>query len=262
MKGLKEKTVLVTGGSTGIGLATVLRLIEEGCKVAFLDCNKPDEKSELLLKGKAHYYQADITNDERLAEVAQEVESDLGPISLLVNNAALFILKGADASVEEFERILRTNVVGSSRVLHHFLPQIRKHPKGAIVVISSVSGFVGQENFATYTATKFALRGLVKSWAADMAKENIRVNSVCPACVETKAFREAVEGAGIPLEKAKEDYGKCHLLNRIAAPEEVASVVAFALSDEASFMTGSDIIVDGGYLASVEKTHVEKKISN
>lgn len=259
MRGLTDKIALVTGGSAGIGQAAVQRLVEEGCKVAFLDLQAPEKAMLSSLGNRAKFYQADITDEARLAEVAQEVEADFGPVSLIVSNAAAFIFHGPDAPVADFEKVLRVNVIGASRVVHYFLPQIRKNGGGAIAVISSVSGFVGQEGFATYTATKFSLRGLVKSWAVDLAKDHIRVNSICPGCVQTKAFVDAVEAAGIPLEQAKQDYGKCHLLNRIAAPSEVASVIAFALSEEASFMTGSDLVVDGGYLASVEKGHVEKQ---
>lgn len=259
MKGLKGKTAIVTGGSTGIGLSTVIRLVEEGCKVGVMDVNKV--KNNLIgddLKDNVHFVQCDITNDHQIEKAVQEISYQLAPPSLLVNNAVSFIFNGIDASAEEMDNICRTNIRGTSRVTHYVLPYLRQCKGSAIVNVSSISGFVGQENFATYTATKFALRGLVKSWSVDLAKENIRVNSVCPGCVQTEGFISAVREMGMTLEEAQREYGKTHLLNRIAQPYEIASAIAFLLSDDASFITGADLVVDGGYLACIEKD-IKKK---
>lgn len=254
MKGLKGKCAIVTGGSTGIGLATVIRLVQEGCQVGIMDINPfPRTEDMNWLQTHIHFVSCNITIDESIAKAVQEIVATIGAPSLLVNNAVNFIFKGVDAGVEEMDTICQTNIRGTSRVTHHVIPYLRKNKGGSIVNISSVSGFVGQENFATYTATKFALRGLVKAWAVDLAKENIRVNSVCPACVQTEGFVNAIKKMGMTLEQAQVSYGKTHLLNRIALPAEIAAAVAFLLSDEASFITGSDLIVDGGYLAAIEK---------
>jgi len=254
VKGLKDKRAIVTGGSTGIGLATVIRLVQEECKVGILDFNPFPMTEEIAwLAPHIHFVQCDITIDDEIKNAVKEINEKIGPPSLLVNNAVSFIFKGVDASVEEMDMICQTNIRGTSRVTHHVVPYIRQNMGGSIVNISSVSGFVGQENFATYTATKFALRGLVKAWAVDLAKENIRVNTVCPACVQTEGFVRAIKKMGMTIKQAQINYGKTHLLNRIAQPAEIAAAVAFLLSDEASFITGSDLIVDGGYLAAIEK---------
>jgi dihydroanticapsin dehydrogenase len=254
MNGLKGRVAIVTGGSTGIGLATAIRLAQEGCTVGIIDINGLDIHEEVDgLKAKMHLVKCDITKDEQIEAAIKEVADKFGPPSLLVNNAVTFILKGVDATVEEMDTICQTNIRGTSRVTHYTLPYLRQSKGSAIVNISSISGFIGQQNFATYTATKFALRGLVKSWAVDLAKENIRVNTVCPGCVQTEGFVNSIKKMGMTLERAQKEYGKTHLLNRIAQPFEIAAAVAFLLSDDASFITGSDLIVDGGYLAAIEK---------
>lgn len=258
MNGLKGRVAIVTGGSTGIGLSTVLRLAQEDCKVGIIDVNKMDSCEELLhYKDRIHAVHCDITKDNEIEEAVSEIATRFGPPSLLVNNAVIFILKGIDASIEEMDKICQTNIRGTSRVTHYVLPYLRQNKGSSIVNISSISGFIGQQNFATYTATKFALRGLVKSWAVDLAMENIRVNSVCPGCVQTEGFVSSIKKMGMTLEQAQKDYGKTHLLNRIAQPAEIASAVAFLLSEDASFITGSDLIVDGGYLAAIEKDIVK-----
>lgn len=259
MKGLKGKCAIVTGGSTGIGLATVIRLAEEDCKVGIIDINPFQFNKDLIwLVQHIHFVKCDITNDIEIEKAVKEISEKLGPPSFLVNNAVNFIFKGIDASADEIDKICHTNIRGSSRVTHYVLPFLRQHESASIVNISSISGFVGQQNFATYTATKFALRGLAKSWAVDLAKENIRVNTVCPAAVQTEGFVDAIKKMGMTIEQAQKEYGKTHLLNRIAQPSEVAAAIVFLLSDDASFITGSDLIVDGGYLAAIEKD-IEKK---
>jgi dihydroanticapsin dehydrogenase len=254
MNGLNGKVAIVTGGSAGIGLSTVIRLVQENCKVGIIDVNALDFNEELnQLKDHIHFVFCDITQDHKIQNAIQEIADTFGPPSLLVNNAVSFTLKGIDATVEEMDKICQTNIRGTSRVTHYVLPFIKQNKSGSIVNISSISGFVGQQNFATYTATKFALRGLVKSWAVDLAKENIRVNSVCPGCVQTDGFVSSIKKMGMTLEQAQVEYGKTHLMNRIAQPSEIAAAIAFLLSDDASFITGSDLIVDGGYLAAIEK---------
>ena len=120
---------------------------------------------------------------------------------------------------------------------------------GSIINFSSVSGFVGQASFATYNATKFAIRGLTKCWAQDLAPFGIRVNSLCPGYIYTSAFVNSCRDLGLDIEAEDRRAAALHLLGRQGQPEEVAAAAAFLASDEASFITGSDLLVDGGYLA-------------
>ena len=126
---------------------------------------------------------------------------------------------------------------------------MKKNRGGSIINFSSVSGFIGQSNFATYNATKFAIRGLTKCWAQDLAPFNIRVNTLCPGYIYTKAFVDSCEKLGLNIEEENKRASAMHLLNRQGKPEEVAAATAFLASEDASFITGSDLIVDGGYLA-------------
>lgn len=147
------------------------------------------------------------------------------------------------------DRICQVNIRGTSRLTHHVLPFMRSNGCGSIVNISSISGFIGQPEFATYNATKFAIRGLTKCWAIDLAKDGIRVNTVCPGYIETAAFANYCKRFGLDYETENQRVSALHILNRQGHPEEVAAAVAFLASDESSFTTGSDVLVEGGYLA-------------
>ncbi len=247
MRGLQGKVAVITGGLGDLGFASAVRLVEEGCKVAVLDL-KEDEKDRASEIG-AHYFQVDIQKEPAVQEVCRKIENETGLASILVNSAAHFIFKGVEASAEEWVDICKVNIAGTSLMAKYLTPQMQKLGGGSIINFSSVSGFVGQANFATYNATKFAIRGLTKCWAQDLAPHGIRVNTICPGYIYTSAFVNSCADLGLDLEEENKRASAMHLLNRQGQPEEVASAVAFLASDDASFMTGSDLVVDGGYLA-------------
>lgn len=249
MRGLRDKVAVVTGGCNGVGEAVVRRLVEEGCRVAAWDRVEPRPELAAEWGDQVSFFQVDLAQDETMRTAADGLRQKLGPANILVNNAAVFVLKGVDASVEEIEQSCRVNIRGTSRVTHHIVGQLRENGGGSIVNLSSTSGFVAEENCATYNMTKFAIRGLTKCWALDLGKENIRVNAVCPSYVLTKAFFEYLDDLGPDRDREEKKINDLHILGRVAKAEEVASAVAFLASDEASFMTGSDLVVDGGLLA-------------
>jgi len=247
MRGLKDRIALVTGGLGDLGRASIQRLLEEGCRVASLDLK---EDTDAALTSLGVFHQAvDISQESAVADACHRIRSHLGPVRILVNCAARFIFRGVEATPQEWNDILSVNIIGTTLVTQQIVAQMKEAGGGSIINFSSVSGFVGQANFSTYNATKFALRGLTKCWAQDLAPHQIRVNSLCPGYIYTSAFVNSCEKLGLDLAEEDRRASAMHLLGRQGRPEEVASAVAFLASDDSSFMTGSDLVVDGGYLA-------------
>jgi NAD(P)-dependent dehydrogenase (short-subunit alcohol dehydrogenase family) len=247
MRGLKGKVALVTGGLGDLGYASIARLVEEGCRVASFDL-KPDADQKLGALEVFHQ-SVDITREAEVQRACEAVRARYGAVGILVNCAARFVFRSIDATPAEWNEILSVNIVGTSLVTKQIVPQMKVAGGGSVINFSSVSGFVGQANFATYNATKFALRGMTKCWAQDLAADGIRVNAVCPGYIYTSAFTESCRKLDLDIAVEDRRASALHLLGRQGRPSEVGAAVAFLASDDASFMTGSDLIVDGGYLA-------------
>lgn len=244
MRGLQGKVAIVTGGLGDLGYATALRLREEGCRVALFDIkDRSDEASDFF------FQTVNISDEEQVRAACEAVRDQLGLVTVLVNTAACFVFKGVDASPDEWRRVCDVNILGTSLMAKHVVPMMKAANTGSIINFSSVSGFVGQANFATYNATKFAIRGLTKCWAQDLAPFGIRVNTLCPGYIYTSAFENSCRALNLDLEEENRRASEMHLLGRQGRPEEVAAAAAFLASDDSSFMTGSDLVVDGGYLA-------------
>jgi dihydroanticapsin dehydrogenase len=256
MKGLKGKVVIVTGGGAGIGKATCEAFIRRDAKVVIAEINPNAGKHlETMLRkqgGEALFIETNVAIEASICSMIEKTIQEFDRIDILVNNAAVFVLRGIDATVEEWEKSLQTNVIGAALCAKHCIPEMKKVGKGAIVNLCSISSFIAQPECMTYNATKGALATMTKCMALDLAPFNIRVNSVCPGTVWTEStaeFYQETLGISRPEADSHPDIGALHLLQRNADPEEIAEAILFLASDSASFMTAENLMVDGGYTA-------------
>lgn len=254
MKGLKDRVVVVTGASMGIGKATAERLGQEGAIVALCDISDTEgKKLEAGMKASgatAKYYHMDVSNEDEVAATFSKVSKDLGSIYGLVNNAGISGVNKPTHQIEEreWDRLFSINVKGVFFCTKHAIPQMIEQGRGSIVNLSSIYGIVGAEDAPPYHASKGAVRLMSKTDALLYAKYNIRVNSVHPGFIDTPMVQNFAEAAG-GMEAVYKQIAALHPLGRLGKSEEIASVIAFLLSDESSFMTGSEVVVDGGYTA-------------
>jgi dihydroanticapsin dehydrogenase len=255
MSRFQGKVALVTGGGSGIGRATCLRFAEEGASVVVADI---DEKrghavaDEIRGAGKkAIFVRTDVADESSVRDAVSRTAAEYGGIDILVNSAAVFVLKGIDATVEEWRKVLDVNVMGSALMAKHVVPYLRKAGGGAIVNLGSISSFIAQPQFVTYNTTKTAILGLTRCLALDLAPDNIRVNAVCPGAVWTPIVMDLTAQAGMDRQAAdaSPQWGGAHMIKRIADPREIANAILFLASSEASFVTAESLMVDGGYVA-------------
>lgn len=248
MRGLKGKKAIVTGGGQGIGRACVETLLEYGCSVTFCDMNEIGAKTAAELKSKGHnvfYIQGDMSEESFCHELVAFACKEMGGVDLLVNNAFSFIAEGLNATRDQWMRSFTVGPLGFSTMIQTCTPPMKKAGGGSVVNLSSISAHIAQPNRWTYNAAKGAVDQLTKCAALDLAPFGIRINSVSPGWIWTSAVLEA---AGGDRDKFDPIWGKYHMLRRCGEASEVASAIAFLLSDEASFITGTDLPVDGGYL--------------
>lgn len=234
---LADKTAVITGAAQGMGESHLRRFVREGARVVFTDLNA--ERGESLareLGESAHFMRHDVTDEKDWLSVRETVESRFGVADVLVNNAGVVNFETVRSdTLESYNRVVAINQTGVYLGMKTFAQPMVDRRGGSIVNISSSAGLVGIPLFA-YTASKFAVRGMTKAAALDLAPHNVRVNSVHPGGVQTPMVNmETVDSMlpGIPM-------------GRIAQPEEITNMVLFLASDEASFCTGAEFVVDGG----------------
>lgn len=243
MTRLLDKITIVTGGARGMGETHVRRFVKEGAKVVFTDIN--EEVGQSLaeeLGDNALFVKHDVTDEAGWQEVIKKTEAVFGPVNVLVNNAGISMSKSIfDMSLEDYRKIIDINQVSVFLGIKAVLPSMQKAGGGSIVNISSMNGIVG--GAVGYTDSKFAVRGLTKAAALQVGRLGIRVNSVHPGVIETPMVTE-----GDAVEQIKQ-FAKKIPMQRMAQSEEVTNMVLFLASDESSYSTGSEFIIDGGLTA-------------
>ena len=240
MERFEDKTVIVTGGSSGIGKAIVERFKEEGADVTILDIAEDGE--EVAEKLEADYIECDVSDWEQVKDAVDSVAEKYGGLDVMVNNAGIGATSGIEEmTIEEWNKIISVDLDG---VMHGTKASVKylKESEGSIINIASIYGLVGDVGSTAYNAAKGGVVNFTRSVADDLAEENVRVNSVCPGFVRTAMTEEALEDE----EFSSHVLGETPM-GRVAEPEEVSGVVAFLASDDASYITGVNLPVDGGW---------------
>lgn len=241
-----QPVLIITGASSGIGKATRLLMHQKGCRVYNLDLMDPAD-------GIGNFIPCDMRDREAIRKAVQQIAATEGRIDSLFANAGVHLFATIEeTSDEELERLVDINILGTYYIVQSVIPHMKKQQKGSIVLMGSDQSFVGKASSSAYGMTKGAVAQLTKSTAIDYAPFHIRVNCICPGTIDTPLLEKAVDHyariSGQPVSKIMTDLNTIQPAGRIGKPEEIAAAVAFLLSDESSFITGSLLSADGGYV--------------
>lgn len=243
---LAGKVALISGAARGMGEQTARVFVREGACVVLGDILPEVKDVAEALGDRALGLMLDVTDDQAWRDVVAAGEARFGKIDVLVNNAGVLMIDElASTSNETFRKIFDVNAFGCFLGMREVVPALKRAGGGAIVNLSSVEGLGGNRFLIAYSGSKFAVRGMTKSAAIELARDGIRVNSVHPGGIDTPMVREFA-----PDEKTRAYIGKQVPMHRTGRPEEIAETVAFLASDAASYITGAELAVDGGATAS------------
>lgn len=249
------KVVIVTGGAHGIGEAACLRLGEQGARVAVTDLDeKAGERVASAIRdagGEASFWRLDVTDASEVERVFGEVRAKYGAINVLVNNAGI---SGAnkptdEITLEEWRQVIEVNVTGVFLCTKHAIGPMRDAGGGSIINLSSIYGIISAPDIPPYHASKGAVRSMTKTDALLYAGDGIRVNSVHPGFIWTPLVEDLAERSGEGVEEFRAQLDDLHPLGHVGEPDDIAWGIVFLASDESKFMTGSELVIDGGYTA-------------
>lgn len=255
MKRVENKAVIVTGGSLGIGRETCILLAKEGAKVAVVDIL--DKEGQLVVDiinksgGVANYWHLDVSNENEVERVYAEVVKEFGKLDATVNNAGI---AGAnklthEISEEEWDKVMDINVKGVFFCTKYAIPHMRKTGGGSIVNLSSIYGIIGAADLPPYHASKGAVRLMSKNDALMYGKDSIRVNSIHPGFIWTPLVEKLAEDSPDGVKAFKSQLDSLHPIGHVGESKDVAYGVLYLISDESKFITGSELVIDGGYTA-------------
>ena len=256
MNRVQGKTCIVTGGALGIGHACVRRLAEEGAAVAIFD--RQDAEGQALADaithagGNARYWNVDVSNEAAVARAIDEVADCFGGVDVLVNNAGI---SGStklthEITEAEWDQVQAVNVKGVLFCAKHAIPHMRRAGGGSIINLSSIYGLVGAADVPAYHASKGAVRLMSKADAMAYAADRIRVNSVHPGFIWTPMVEHHLRASGATdIAAARADVDKLHPLGHMGDADDIAWGVVYLASDESKFVTGAELVIDGGYTA-------------
>jgi L-fucose dehydrogenase len=249
---LKDKVVLITGGAKGIGAAIARTCAQEGAIAVAVDRDLPacqQLQADLKAQGlRGSFISMDLSSSESCKTVVQQATATFGHIDALVNNAGINDKVGLEhGNPHEFVSSLQRNLLHYYNMAHYALPHL-KRTRGSIVNISSKTALTGQGGTSGYVASKGAILGMTREWAAELLPYSIRVNAVIPAEVMTPLYQQWLDSFPHPQEKLKSVVAKIPLDKRMTTPDEIAAMVVFLLSSKAGHITGQHLFVDGGYV--------------
>jgi NAD(P)-dependent dehydrogenase (short-subunit alcohol dehydrogenase family) len=262
MSRVDGKVAIITGGARGIGAATARKLVDAGAKVVITDVlTEQGEKTASAIRsdgGEAVFLPHDVTSEDDWQRVVGTARDQFGGLDILVNNAGIVVIKKIEeTTLDELQKIFDVNLAGVFLGVKHAVPVMRDagengEPGGSIINLSSVAGIDGVPKYGAYCMTKGGVRIFTKSAAVELARDNIRVNSIHPGLIQTDMGGEVMTAAArgrLNDNEVRAAMTKGHPIGRLGVPDDIANGVLYLASDDSSFITGTELIIDGGVTA-------------
>ena len=251
---LRDKVAVVTGGASGIGRAICKLFSSEGARVVIADIDSEGglETSDLIEAngGNALLVKTDVSQENQEKNLVNAAVDTFGGVDVLVNDAAAFVFgEIQDVTADDWTKVLGVNVIGTAHTVKNCLPSMKERGGGSIVNIASISSLVAQPAFVPYNTSKGALLQLTRCLAMDLAKYSIRVNCICPGAIHTPATEKHIEFVKADRNEFLNEAAEASFLKRLGTPDEIAYGALFLASEESSFVTGTPLVIDGGYTA-------------